>query len=400
MILHVDMNSFYASCAVMKSGGLYTFETPLMVCGDPKKRHGIVLAATYPVKKTGVRAGMPLWEAKQRCPNAVVVEPDFRLYMDYSNRFMHIIRSYSPLIMRYGIDEAYIDYSGCEHIFGPPETVAEIIRERVKRELGLTVSVGIGENLIMAKMGSDYKKPDAITSLNRESWKKLIWPLPASNLMYVGKATERKLGDMGVRTIGQLAGMSLELLKSIFGKSGADMWMHANGMDNTHIKYVEDPQKGIGSSMTLPQDVTSTKDLLAALLLQTEKVAYRLRQAGMRARVIAVHVRFDDLTSRSCQTTLEKPTDITQEIYNEARLLIPRLMIGRPVRQAGIRVAKLTSEGEQISLMDAEHREKLHRLDAATDAMRAKYGSDVLMRGSTMRFEQDEFDEFSPFVKR
>ncbi len=399
MILHVDLNSFYASCAVVKSDGRYTFDTPLMVCGDPRKRHGIVLAATYPVKKTGVRAGMPIWEAMQRCPSAVIAEPDFRAYMDYSERFMRIIRNYSPLIMRYGIDEAYLDYTGCEGLFGTPEQAAHAIRKRVKRELGLTVSVGVGENPIMAKMGSDFKKPDAVTVLDQARWRELIWPLPVGSLMYVGRATQSRLAGMGVTVIGELARLSPELLKATFGKAGGELWLHANGLDNTRITSSTEPQKSISNSVTLPQDLHDRSELVSALLMQTESVAYRLRMAGMLAGLVAVQVRFSDLQFATRQYTFNRPTDITEELFCAIKRILPQMQLDRPIRQVGIRVGRLTDDGEQLSLLDPLHRERLHRLDAAADAMRKKYGEHAVTRCSTLCFDREEFDDFTSFTR-
>ncbi len=399
MILHVDLNAFYANCAVVDSGGKYKFDTPLMVAGDPAKRHGIILAATYPVKRLGVRAGMALWEAKALCPKAVVVPPTYRRYMEVSGTFMRIISSYSPLIMRYGIDEAYLDYSGCEHIFGPPIIVAETIRRRVKEELGLTVSVGVGGNMIRAKMGSEYKKPDAVTYLDDAAWRELIWPQPVEALMYVGRSTGKRLRALGIGSIERLARTSPQLLKSVFGKAGGDMWLHANGMDDQRIAAESEPQKGIGHSMTLPGDLIQQEEILRGLLFQTERVAFRLREAKMRARVVAVSLRYADLQGSCRQMTLSRPTDITQELYRAGSALMLSMLCGKPVRQLGIRVGRLTEESEQMELFGEEARERQRRLDCAVDEIRRIYGSHAMMRGGTMRFEYDEKEDFMPFVR-
>ena len=399
MILHVDLNAFYANCAVVDSGGRYTFDTPLMVAGDPAKRHGIILAATYPVKRLGVRAGMALWEAKALCPQAVVVPPTYHRYMEVSNAFMRIISGYSPLIMRYGIDEAYLDYSGCERIFGLPQEAAETIRRRVKEELRLTVSVGVGDNMIRAKMGSDYKKPDTVTYLDEAAWRELIWPKPVENLMYVGWATAKRLHALGIGSIERLARTSPQLLKSVFGKAGGDMWLHANGMDDQRIASEPEPQKGIGHSMTLQRDFTRQEDLLRGLLFQTERVAFRLRESGMRARVVAVSLRYSDLQGESRQITLASPTDITQELYRAGSTLMEAMLCGKPVRQLGIRVGKLTAQGEQLGMFGEEGRERQRRLDRAVDEIRRAYGPHAVMRGGTMQFEYDEKEDFTPFAR-
>lgn len=399
MILHVDMNSFYASCAVRDSNGLYTKDMCLAVAGDPDRRHGIILAATYPAKKLGIGAGMPLWQAKGRCPGLIVVPPDYRGYMETSDRFMAIIGRYSPLIMRFGIDEAYIDYGGCERIFGEPMEAADRIRREVCREIGLTVSVGVGENMIRAKMGSDHKKPDAVTRLDDRAWKELIWPKPVEDLMYVGRATGRKLRNLGICTIGELAGTSPQLLRAVFGVTGRDMWLHANGMDDRRITGETEPQKGISHSMTLSHDLNDKNDICRALLYQTERVAGRLREEGKRARVVGVHARYADLSGEGRQATLHSPTDITAELYCQARQLMLGMLNGKPVRQVGMRACGLTDEPEQISIFDGPRREKQHALDRAVDCIRSRYGSHSIMRGGTMGFEYDPKEDFTPFAR-
>lgn len=397
MILHVDLNSFYASVAVLDSGGLYTPDTPLMVCGDPAKRHGIVLAATYPVKRLGVHAGMPMQQARALCPEAVIAGTDYKRYMELSESFMSIIEGYSPLVMRYGIDEAYLDYGGCEHIFGPPAKTAHTIRRRVKEELGLTVSVGVGDTLIKAKMGSDYKKPDQVTVLDERAWRERIWPMPVEALQFVGRSTGRRLREMGICTIERLAKTQERLLTGTFGRSGHQLWLFANGMDERRITYGHEPQKGIGHSTTLARDAVGLEAVSRALLYQTERVAARLRQAGLRASLVGVCLRYADLRGQGKQGTLLRPSDLTEELYAKARQLLSSLYAGGPVRQVGVRIGQFTGEPEQVSLFDDPGRDARHRLDRAVDALRQKYGSHAVMRGGTMGFEYDEREDFTPF---
>lgn len=399
MFLHVDLNCFYASCAVVQSEGKYTGETMLAVAGDPEKRHGIILAATYPAKRFGLRAGMPVREALERCPGLVLVAPTYRAYLDYSERFMKIISKYSPLIMQFGIDEAYFDYAGCEHLFGAPARVANEIRERVKAELGLTVSVGIGCNMIRAKMGSDHKKPDAVTYLDDDAWKKLIWPKPVEDLMYIGGATGRKLRKIGINTIGQLAAYSPTALKGMFGVNGREMWMHANGLDERTISPSLPPQKELSHSMTTPIDLVSDEDKLRALLYQTERAAFRLREMKQRATVVGVQVRYADLSFESKRAKLPRATDITEELYLAGRALMLELPKGKPVRLVGIQLGGLTGEGEQAMLFDGEERESLRRLDSAIDALKRRYGPRVVSRGGAMGREYGEREDFTPFKR-
>ena len=399
MILHVDMNCFYASCAIAKSEGKYNSSMPLAVAGDPERRHGIILAATYPAKVFGIRAGMPLWEAKTRCPELIAVPADYRAYMDYSDRFMAIMSRYSPLISRFGIDEAYMDYGGCEGLFGSPERAANTIRERVKRELDLTVSVGIGRNPLRAKMGSDHKKPDAVTYLDDEAWKRLIWPKPVEELMYVGRAKGRRLRGLGICTIEQLAHASSVMLMGVFGSVGRELWEHANGIDERKITGVTPPQKCISHSATLPRDIWEPADIAGAVLYQTERVAFKLREMGRLGRVVGVHLKYSDLSNEGRQTTLERPTDITDELYGAAKGLIAEMTAKKPVRQVGVSVSGLTVGPEQITLFDGAKRQKQHAIDAAADSIRKRYGSHSLMRARTMCFDYDPKEDFTPFTR-
>ena len=400
-ILHVDLNSFYAHCSILASNGKYSFDSPVIIGGDPRKRHGIVLAATYPVKKKGVHAAMTLREACELCPEAAVLPGDHKLYTEYSRRFMRIIKEYSPLVMRFGIDEAYIDYTGCEHIFGPPEEVAHIIRERVKREIGLTVSVGVGDNMLMAKMGSDYKKPDAVTVVTKEFWDEHIKPLAVDRLMYVGHASAKKLNELGIFTIGQLASLSPNVLKGLFGAVGQDMWLHANGVDERRITFEDEAQKSISSAVTLPGDIQSRDELTAALLTQVDKVAYRLRSMGMKECCVGVSVRYKDLTNRSRQTRLRTATDVTDELYAEAKQLILPLYAEKPIRQVGVKVAQLTDGAEQLSLFGEKEHERKRSMDLAVDELRKRFGTGIVLRGSTVKhgLRDDAEDDFSPFSR-
>lgn len=395
-ILHVDLNSFYAHCAVVESGGKYTFDTPLIVGGDQEKRHGIVLAATYCVKKKGVRAGMPLINAASLCPEAVVVSPDFKLYSYYSDKFMSILRDYSPLIMRFGIDEAYVDYGGCEHLFGTAQEAAEMIRQRVKRELGLTVSVGVGDNMLMAKMGSDYKKPDAVTVVTREFWHENIMKLPVGNLMYVGSSSVKKLNLIGITTIGELAAASEALIKSLFGASGRQMWLHANGIDNEKITLERAEQKSISSSFTLPGDIRTRDELFSALLSQTDKVAYRLRAQGVKAKTVGVSVRYSDMTHKSRQTRLSESSDVTSELYDTAKALILPLYNEKSIRQVGMSATIDNACAEQLSLFSDSGHEKNRSVDKAVDALKTRFGEDVIWRASTSAL-RSSIDSHNPF---
>ncbi|OQB24102.1 MAG: DNA polymerase IV [Firmicutes bacterium ADurb.Bin182] len=383
-ILHVDLNSFFANCTIAASGGKYSFDTPLIITGEPDKRRGVVLAATYPVKKKGVSAGMPIIKALERCPEAILAKSEFRLYEKYSDKFINILSEYSPVVQRYGIDEAYLDYSGCEHLFGTPEQAANSIRERIKKELGLTVSVGVGNSMIMAKMGSDYKKPDAVTVLDDEKWMELIWPLPAGRLMYVDSSTKNRLSALGIVSIGDLAAADPEFLKTQFGVSGLNMWENAHGRDKTQISSEPSRAQGVNCSMTLPENITNTDDLDAVLLLLVEKAAYRMRCIGMRAGLVGVQLRFSDFSECSRQVSLSVNTDVTDELFEAARPLSRALMRGKPVRLVGVRLSKLQA-AEQTSLFPDPGRERARKRDICMDELRKRFGNGIIKRASTLK---------------
>ena len=398
--LHVDLNSFYAYCTVITSDGRYTFDSPIIIGGDESKRHGIVLAATYPVKKKGIHAGMSLREAMALFPEAELVPADYSLYTHYSNKFMDIVKQYSPLIMRYGIDEAYIDYNGCEYLFGPPVEIAYTIKERVKNEIGLTVSVGVGDNPLMAKMGSDYKKPDAVTVVTRDFWREHILPLKVSDLMYIGRSTTLKLNSIGIFTIGQLATASQSVLKAMFGVAGKQMWLHANGIDDQKVLLESDDQKSISCACTLPGDIECIDELYTAILRQTDKVSFKLRQLGMRALVIGVTVKYNDLSHLSKQYKMFSPSDVTGELYDHAKRLVASLYGAKPIRQVGVRVASLVHGREQLTIFEDKLHEKRHKLDCALDELRTRYGNDVISRGSTLCYEAHDTEDLVPFDRQ
>lgn len=382
-ILHIDMNSFFASCEVAASGGKYTNEMPLIVTGDPEKRHGIVLAATYVAKKRGVYTTMTIHEALRQCPDAVCVKAHHRLYSSYSDRFVQILRLYSPLVERYGLDEAYIDYTGCEHIYGPPMEAAEMIREHIRAELGLTVSIGIGPNKLLAKMGSDYKKPDAITAMDEVFFRENMWPQPVRKLMFIGRHVEPRLNAMGIRTIGDLAVTSPKLLRQEFGLFGEQMAQYANGIDHSTVENEQEQAKGVGNSVTLPSDAVAIEQIDAVALALVEQVAYRLRKIGARAGTVSVCLKNAAHKSANKQKKIPLPSDGTDELYCTARALAHDLWNGDRIRLVGVRVSQLSFDSqEQASLFFDERKVKAGRLDRCLDGLKERFGSDVVKRGT------------------
>lgn len=385
-IFHIDLNSFYASCEIVESGGKYNFDSLIAVTGNPDARCGIVLAASRPAKKFGITAGMPLKEARDLCPDISFVKARFPLYFRMSNHVMSIIRQYSPFMERYGIDEAFIDYTGCERLLGPPEQTAHVIRERIKRETGLTVSIGVSYNKLLAKMGSDYKKPDAVTVITSDNLHSMIWPLPVKDLIFVGRRTAAKLCSMGIQTIGDLAAAPIQMLKDKFGIVGITLWMNANGIDDEKVRSVQDPVKGIGNSSTLPNDALTLDEINVMLLVHSEQVAKRLREINKCCRTVQIHLKDSTLNSRQHQTTLQHPTDLTEDIYSAASRLAAEIWSREKVRQIGVRVAGLsdTTGFEQLTIFYEERHEKRRQLNICMDKLREKFGNNSIIRGTIL----------------
>ena len=387
IILHIDCNCFYASVEMLHHPELAG--RPLAVGGDPEARHGIVLTANYPAKRRGVRTGMALWQARQACPN---------LYIRFSRMARRIYRDYSDQVESFGLDECWVDITDCCRLFGDHtrtlangRRIAEEISGRVKRELGITVSIGVSWNKIYAKLGSDYKKPDAITVFDRSNYKRLIYSLPVSDLLYVGSRTKRKLQNCGIRTIGELANADPLLLHEWLGKIGLMLSMFARGLDETPVsEYGEaTPIKSIGNSTTTPRDLVNPEDVKLVLYLLSESVAKRLRENGLEGQVVEVYVRDNGLSCFHQQRKLRAPTCISAEIEAAAAGLFTELYRWeKPIRSIGIRVAALRPEGEprQMDLfVDEARREKLLLADFMTDEIRRRFGFYAVQRGIMYR---------------
>ena len=277
IILHSDLNSFYASVECLYNPKIR--DLPVAVCGDPAARHGIVLTKNQHAKKYGVTTGQPIWQAKQMCPKLIVVEPHYDLYLRFSKLAREIYYQYTNQIESFGIDEAWLDVTGSTKLFGCGVEIAEKIRKQIFAELGITVSIGVSFNKIFAKLGSDYKKPDAVTDFNRENYRDKVWPLPVADLLYVGNATDKKMRKFGISTIGKLAESDTRLLYSNFGKIGIMLQRFANGLDHTPVTVNDENSviKSIGNSMTTSRDLVTLEDVWVTLLMLSESVATRLR---------------------------------------------------------------------------------------------------------------------------
>ncbi len=377
-ILHCDFNAFYASVEAQRHPELRN--KPLAVCGSQEERHGIVLTANYVAKPRGVKTGMAVWQAKQYCPDLVVLPPDMEEYIRFSKMAREIYEDYTDQIEPFGLDENWLDVTGSVGLYGSPMTIAREISERVKFELGITLSIGVSDNKITAKLGSDYKKPDAITRIEKDNYRELVYPLPVEDLLYVGSATSKKLRAIGINTIGQLAECPVELLTRRLGKMGAVLHMFANGRDSSPVQRSDHISniKSVGNSATTPRDLVCDADVHLMLLLLAESVAARMRELVSRCTVVEVSVRDTELYTFTRQRKLQNPTCSSTEIAQTAfDLFRANYHWNKPVRSIGVRGAGLVGadSGVQLSLYESDiKRDKWERIDQAVDTLRQRYG--------------------------
>lgn len=403
-ILHSDCNCFYASVELLHHPELRG--KPVAVGGDPEARHGIVLTADYTAKKYGVKTGMALWQARQLCPYITFLPPRMDLYLRFSRMAQEIYAEYTDKREPYGIDESWLDVTDSVSIKGDGYHIAKEISNRMKKELGITVSVGVSFNKIFAKLGSDYKKPDAITTMNKDEYKEKAWPLPVSDLLYVGSATNKKLHNMGILTIGDLARTDETLLVRKLGKMGSILWTFANGYDDSPVKLenTSAPVKSIGNSTTTPKDMETDEDVKIVLYILAESVAARLRENGFRCRTVEISIRDKDLFCFSKQMKLKNASNITREIAeagyqlykesyrlpadeNELKNSRPEFY-QKPLRSIGIRGTDLVTDyfWEQLDMfMDPQFREKQMKMDEAVDIIRKRFGFYSIQRGLMYR---------------
>lgn len=384
-ILHSDMNNCYASIELLYRPELRG--KPLAVGGDPEARHGIVLAKDQMAKKAGVKTGMALWQARQVCPDIVFVPPRMDLYLKFSRLAHEIYGEYTDKQEAFGIDESWLDVTESCSIKGDGMTVANQISSRIKKELGITVSIGVSWNKIFAKLGSDYKKPDAITEISRENYKEIVWPLKAEELLYVGRATKRKLNQYGIRTIGELATADRKFLHRTLGKMGVVLSVFANGDDQTPVSYEDEhaPIKSIGNSTTTPKDLENETDVSIIVYLLAESVSARLRENHFVGDVIEISVRDNELHSFTRQRKISMPTNITSEIGLYAmQIFKENYNWNKPIRSIGVRVADLMTDTVPVQLdlfNNQERRDRQHKMDLAVDEIRRRFGYYSIQRG-------------------
>ena len=384
VVLHCDANAFYASVECLYTPSIR--HSPVAVCGSVEERHGIVLTKNQIAKQFGVQTGEAIWQARQKCPGLICVPPDYPLYIRFSRRMRRLYEEYSDRVESFGLDEAWIDLSNPGLTIRDGERIAHEIRLRVKRELGITVSVGVSFNKIFAKLGSDMKKPDAVTVIPPDSFRDMVWPLPVGDLLFVGPATRRKLADMNVHTIGDLAGFDAECLRARLGKPGLMIKAYADGQDRSSVMRADVRMaiQSIGNSATPPHDLETPADARCLYYLLAESVAARLRQEGLRARCVSISARNAELVTRSCQQTLPRATSLTGEIAQAAmRLFDRRFALNFPYRSVGLSCSALTPDDAPVQLDflgDEARRIKTERLESAIDGLRRRFGHQIVRR--------------------
>lgn len=390
VIFHIDVNSAYLSWeAVSRLAAGDTVdlrEIPSAVGGDVETRHGVILAKSIPAKRYGIVTGEPVVDALRKCPDLTLVKPHHTMYREKSKAFIAILQQYSDTIEQFSVDEAFVDMTGTERLFGTPVEAANRIREQVYREQGFTVNVGVSSNKLLAKMASDFQKPNRVHTLFPEEIEEKMWPLPVRDLFFVGKATERQLNRIGIRTIGVLAHTDPQVLSNVMKKHGEVLWRYANGMDDSPVEVEPADAKGYSNSTTVSFDITDAADAKSVLRSLTENVCRRLRKDGVRARTITVQIRYNDLTRTSHQSPLSAASNITKEIEDAACQLFDEMWDKTPIRLLGVAATNITKgdEGRQMSLFDTTDYAKLEKLDQAFDSIRTKYGAGAIKRGTDL----------------
>ena len=403
-VLHCDANKFYASVECLYHPEIR--DKPVVVGGSEETRHGIVLTGNVKAKKLyGIKTGMSLADARLLCPQLVVVPPNYPRYIRFSKMLRRIYSDYTDMIEPFGLDECWLDVTGSRLLFGTPEEIAEDIRKRVKFELGITVSVGVSWNKIFAKLGSDYKKPDAVTVINRDNYKKIVYPLPVSDLLMVGPATTRKLKNHGIYTIGELADAPPEMLSAFLGKMGYVLHSFSNGYENAPVGVSGSTPiiKSVGNGITAPRDLMNEEDIKSVQYVLAESVARRLREQGLKGRVVSIGIRDKNLVSFTRQSKLLSATNDTRKLQCTALKLFNSnysFETMPPVRSLTVSVSELCDENDSFQLdmfEDNELAERLDRLNHAVDGLKDRFGSDCVRQAFLLKDEK--LTGFDPYEK-
>ena len=405
LIFHIDVNSAFLSWESVKrvhEGQEDLRLVPSAVGGEPGKRTGIILAKSIPAKKYGVTTGEPVSMALRKCPGLILVPPDFRLYERNSRAFMEICRKYAPVMQKFSVDECFLDMTGTSLLYPDPIALAHRIKDEIRDTLGFTVNVGIGSNKLLAKMASDFEKPDKVHTLFLSEVPEKMWPLPVGDLLFVGRTSTARLMEAGIKTIGELANSELGRIQAILGEKGGQQAIaSANGLDDSPVSEEREDAKGYSISTTLEEDVTTFEQAKHVLLMLADNVAARMRRDGAKAACVAVDIRLSKLqningntpssrfTNKSHQRRLDEPTDVTNEIYEEAVSLFRELWKGEPLRLLGIALSDVSREEyEQVTLFPDKKREKARKLDAAMDQIRGRFGRDAVFRAGSADMER------------
>ena len=390
LIFHIDVNSAFLSwesARRVKQGLSDLRDIPACIGGDPKKRTGIVVAKSIPAKKYGITTGEPVAMALRKCPELVIVKSDFELYIKCSRAFKEICASYAPVMESFSIDEVFLDMTGTSLIYPDQIKTAHEIKDKIRDELGFTVNVGISTNKLLAKMASDFEKPDKVHTLFPEEIPTKMWPLSVRDLLFLGKAFEKKLTEAGIRTIGDMAHVSESEIQALLGnKAGHQLHQYALGIDESPVKAKPEEAKGFSVETTFNDDIVSVEQVLPILLEQCDVVTTRMRRKGKKCTSVSVTFRTLDFKNKSHQTTLSNATDMTDEIFRNAKKLFTESWKGEPLRLIGVALTNLTDESfEQLSLFeDNEKKERHRKLDATMDEIRQKFGNDKITRASIM----------------
>ena len=390
VILHCDQNCFFASVELLSHPDLR--DVPMAVCGDPASRHGIILAKNEPAKRFGIQTAETVWQARRKCPGLVLLPPHHKLYREYSVRVNELYGQYTDLVEPFGIDESWLDITGSMHLFGgDPVAIADELRRRVREELGLSISVGVSFNKIFAKLGSDYKKPDATTLISPENWQEIVWPLPVGAMLFVGRSAQRTLAQYGVETIGQLAACRPEMLEKLLGKLGRQLHEYANGLDRSPVRpqAEREPVKSVGNGTTFPHDLTRWEEVRAGLAALSDSVAMRLRRQGLYCSGVQVTIKDSSFCSISRQKRLESPTRLMKDIQRAAmELTRSAWQAPTPIRMLTVTALHITESAESFEQLDllgagrAVSDARQEKLESAVRAIRDKFGDGSITFGS------------------
>ena len=397
VILHCDCNSFFASVETAmhpEYAGV-----PMAVCGSTENRHGIVLAKNELAKKYGVKTAETVYAAKKKCPGLLTVPPHHDKYLEYSRRVNEVYARYTDLIEPFGIDESWLDVTASQKLFGTGEQIAELIRNDVKKTIGITVSIGVSFNKVFAKLGSDYKKPDAITVISRENYRDIVFPLPASDLLFIGKKTDVILSSMGIRTIGDLAATSVDLLRMKMGKMGEMIYRYARGEDDSPVSPEREDAKSVGNGFTFRHDLITKEECRVGIDFLSEEIGRRLRGMGMKCSTVQLTIKDDYLRTLQRQRGINPPTDIAREIAARAyEILLSEWNEGSPVRMLTVTATNLVHADlacEQIdmfSLDDSNSRVKNKKIEETIDKIRQKHGWSSVLAGSVIESDIGIYD--------